>query len=236
MKENEILELIDDYLFRRINDVDLERLKNLRMTDPEIDLQVLQSLDTFRVLQYARNQQLREKLRLIDKAEIKNAHRNRVHYHIIAGVVLFITIAGLWIWVAGHFSPASLASRFAEPASPTLLEQSGVPNEDALNWEFGFNALISGDFESARLMFRTFLQYPEIRIAHYAKWNYFLSRLGIEGPGKGLIQEIREFKTIAPDPIREKISALLQIIESPYYQILIPGLSLQLSALKPRLM
>ena len=236
MKEKDIPELIEDFLLGHIQTSDLARLENLRRANPDIDLQVLQSIEAFRVLQYARNQQLRQKLRQIDINETYRSGGNRLTALHITVIVFSVSIVSLWIWAMQYFSPASLAVRYFEPSSPAFLENLGVSKEEVHNWESACEAMIKKDFQSARLLFQPFIQNQNNSIAQYAQWNYLLARMASEGPSPGLMEEIRQFETVAPDPVKKKNSSVIRIVDSPFYQIIVIGLFQQLSALKPKLM
>ncbi len=236
MEENELLELIDEYLLGRIKAEDLARLEYLRMTNPEIDLQVNQSIEAFRVLQYARYKQLRLKLHQIDASDTKAVSGYRYRQWVIAAVLFIISLLGAWMWAMEHCSPVSLATRHFEYVSAVTLLHSDVSDEKYLNWESACRAFNDGDFQSAITLFQPFLENPENLVATYARWNILLARFALEGPGLSWREEIRQFESVAPEPFKAKVAALLHIIDSPFYQVVVLRLSPPLSVLKPRLM
>ena len=236
MEEKELPELIDEYLLGHIRDKDLARLEYLRMTKPDIDLRVNQSIETFRVIQYARYQQLRQRLHQIDALDKKTANGSRHRRLLVAGVFFIISLLSIWLWVMEYYSPVSLAARYFEPLPPAFLWNEEINDEDARNWKSACRTFSDGDFQTAISLFQPFLDDHENIIAYYAQWNILLARLGLGGYGLYWREEIRQFETVAPEPMKSKAAKLLHIIDSPFYQIIVLRVSPQLSALKPRLM
>lgn len=236
MNEFDLPELIDEYLLGRIRESDLARLDYLRKSDPLIDLQVRQSIETFRVLQYARYKELREKLHQIDASGM-GADRNPLSVPwVVKLVIVLVSLLGIWIWVVNYFSPQSLASRNFIDVSPASMFDRNVNEKDIKNWERASRYFRNKDYQSAINLFELYADHPENPVTIYAKWNILLARLGQEGPVLNLRRDISQFESEAPEPLKGKAKKLLRTIDSPLYQITVVKLSPKWSAFKPRLM
>jgi len=236
MKEFDLQELIDDYLLGRIQETDLARLNYLRKSDPAIDLQVRQSIEAFRVLQYARYKELREELHQIDASDIGTDENPKPFPWVVKLVIVILSLVGIWIWVVNYFSPQALASRNFFDISPAAVFDWHLNDEDIKNWESACHSFRNRDYQSAIHLFELYADHPENTVAIYAKWNMLLARLGEEGPVLNWKRDINQFESEASEPLKGKAKKLHRTIDSPLYQIAVLKLSPKWSAFKPRLM
>ena len=236
MQEKDTRELIDRYLLGNINAEEEVRLSDLRKTNPEVELRVNLSVEAFRVLQYGRYQQIRQALKQIDALDANSPSRSRFRRWIIMSVVFVLSLLGLWLWFAIHYSPSSLASRCFQPVSVEFLLNHDMDHEEVATWKTAEESFVNRDYQSAILSFKSFKNSEDELIRAQAEWNILLARFAGEDPSSNWQSDMKEFESRAPENLKAQVSKLLRITESPFYRIVIFELPQQLSALKPQIM
>ncbi|HZV69874.1 MAG TPA: hypothetical protein VFG10_10030 [Saprospiraceae bacterium] len=236
MEEKELTELIDHYLFGRIRSQDLARLEYLRKTNPDIDLQVRESLEAFRLLKYLRYKQLRQKLQQIDATDGSNGKVFMKHRWMLATVLMVASFLCLWLWTEYHYAPESVASRYFKAAPEYFMLYQELNDEDVSRWVLATNAFDQKNFQLAIDLFHPFENYEQDQIAAAARWNALLAYFALHGPGVVWKEEVIQFQANTIEPFRSESIRLLRTINSPWYRFFISRISDNLSALKPRLM
>ncbi|MEP6795750.1 MAG: hypothetical protein ABJB16_15580 [Saprospiraceae bacterium] len=236
MQEKDLLELIDQYLLGRIRPDDLDRLEYLRKTNPDIELQVRQSIEAFNVIKYLRYKQLREKLRQIDSADEKSKTGFLRQQWIVISILIITSFLGFWLWASHHFDPASIAMRHFLRISETGIALYETKNESVNDWTLATMAFRNKNFQEAIIHFQPYLDDTQNEISASAKWNILLARFALSGADISWQEEMIVFQSTTFEPYKSEVLKLLHTVNSPFYKIFIFRLSPQLSALKPRLM
>ncbi len=236
MIDKEQAELIDDFLLGRLQGDRLDRFILLRKSDHEFDTEVRHSIEAFIVLQYARYKQLREKLHQIDASSATPGKRSFFTPRVLVFILIVLFLFGTWCWATEYYSPTSLALRFYDPDSTTIVWIGNAHAEDAQIWAEACKSIRDKNFQSAINLFQLYTYDPDYRIALYSRWNILLARLGEEGPTSNWIEELQQFETNAPEPFKAKAHKLLGITDSALYRFFVLHLTVKLSAFKPQLM
>jgi len=236
MEEKELADLIDLYLFGRIGSQDLARLKYLRKTDPDIDLQVRESQEAFKLLKYLRYKQLRQKLRQIDAADGRNANVFMKYRWMLATVFIVTSFFCLWLWADNHFKPESMAKRYFNATPEYFMLYQELNGEDVNKWVLATTAFNQKKFHLAIDLFLSFEKNEQEEISAAAKWNTLLAHFALNGPGTEWKKEMIQFQSTTIEPYRSESIRMLRTINSPWYRFCISRISGNLSALKPRLM
>lgn len=236
MEEKELLDLIDQYLLGRIKPDDLQRLEYLRNINPDIELQVRQSIEAFKVIKYLRYKQLREKLRQIDNADEKSKTGFFGQRWFVITILIILSFLGFWLWAIRHFDPASIAMRHFLRTSETDMMLYETKNESVNDWTLAKIAFKDENFQEAIILFQPFLEDSLIEISAAAKWNILLARFALGDTDISWEEEMIAFQSTGSEPYKSEAMKLMHTLNSPVYKIFVLRLSPQLSALKPRLM
>ncbi len=236
MEEKELLELIDQYLLGRIKPDDLQKLEYLRKTNPDIQLQVKQSIEAFNVVKYLRYKQLREKLRRIDSADEKSKTGFLRQRWLVITILIIVSFLGFWLWATRHFDPAAIAMRHFLNTSERDTIRYKTKEESVKGWTQANIAFREEKFQDAILLFQPFLEDSIFEKSTAAKWNILLARFALGDTDISWKEELIVFQSTASEPFKSEALKLMHTLNSPLYKVFVLRLSPQLSALKPRLM
>ena len=230
MEEPALLELIDQYLMGNIRPEDKVELERMMASDPEIAALVSESRKAFNVLQAGRNQQLREKLRAIDKDDRRRS--GFLPHWIIMMICILVIIGGSWCWASYYFSNKAIAARYFNMTYHA--EKEMVLNDDLkVIWKEADIAFRSEDFGRASNLYTSILESTEQSVQYNAKWNLLLSDLALHGQTASWKQALETFANQAPSSI--KAQELLRLLNSGWYKIIATLTQADISGLKPRL-
>src|SRR4030095_9940564 len=235
MQEKDIHELINDYLFDRLQPVELDKLNYLRSTNPEIDFRVRQNEEAFRILKYMRYKEIRQLLFQVDATEPKS-YKKKFYKAWVVVILFLFSLIGVWSWMAEHFSPLSIVMRNYESVAAASLFHGEESKVSLHNWELANMAFNKREFEAAILQYESFSGNPDTVIANNARWNILLARFALAGPVPNWREEIKIFISDPPEPFKGKAESLLHMIDSDFYKIIIIGVPEKMSTFKPRLL
>jgi hypothetical protein len=233
MSNREIQDLVDSYLLHQINAEDKARLLDMMEADPVFAQSVKESEETFKVLQLARNRELRAKLKTWDAAaEQPKRGRSKGLLFFFLCVFLFISF---WCWISYHFSPVTMAMH-----SFNAIPEFDIQITDHMTsvdyWQEGMDAFRQEDFENAMLEFMSIPQTNDQTVTAHVRWNVLLCQLALNGPTHEWIAELNGFSKNAPEPIRTEAMKLLHVIQSPLYTNLYRGVFQKtITSVKPKI-
>ena len=197
MEEPALLELIDQYLMGSIRPEDKVELERMMGSDPEIEALVDESRKAFNVLQAARNRQLREKLRALDKVRHASVwilatldYRDDMHTAIIGGS---------WCWASYYFSNKTIATRYFKMAYHPV-EELVLNDEMKMIWEEADNAFRSEDYGRASNLYNSILKNTEQSVLYNANGIFLCQIWHCMVKLTGWRQAIETFANEAPSP------------------------------------
>lgn len=228
MNDRQIQDLVDSYLLRQISPENKTKLLDMMEADPVFAQYVKEGEETFRVLQAARDRELRNKLKAWDAGmEKKNRGKGRGLLFLFLFVSLVITC---WCWLANHFSPVTMATH---SFNAIHLSENRI-SEDG--WQKGIEAFRHQDFEKAFLVFKSLPETDDQSKTANIQWNILLCQLAMNGSSKEWLEDLIGFSKIAPEPIRTEAEKLSQVIQSPIYTNLYRGvLCKTITSVKPKI-
>ncbi|MEP6645765.1 MAG: hypothetical protein ABJC12_01640 [Saprospiraceae bacterium] len=234
MQQKEVHELIDRYLLGRISSPDLERLDQLRKSNPDIEQEIKESRDVMKVLKYLRYKDLRQKLIEIDKSDTDlNSFRFR---DLLLGITLSILVlVSFLLWSANFYNPESVALRYFHhfpDASIITMEGKDISGDLSL----AIKAFNERKYLLALTKFQSQAQDHDPDISIFASWNILLAHLAFYGPDQEWKNELWHFSATSYAPYGIESKRLYEMINSPLYDYINLHLSPQLSYMKPRLM
>jgi hypothetical protein len=232
MEEPALLELIDQYLMGNIRPEDKTELERMMATDPEIAALVSESRTAFKVLQAARDRQLREKLKAIDRDD---THRSGlISQWIIVMICILVIIGGSWYWASHYFSNKAIAVRYFKiPNSPDA--EIALYGEMKKIWEEADDAFRSEDYGRASNLYNSILKSPGLTEPYSARWNLLLSDLALHGQTIQWRQALETFANEAPAPFDTKARELSRLLNAGWYKMIAWLTQADISGLKPRL-
>ncbi len=232
MEEPVLLELIDQYLMGSIRPEDKVELERMMASDPEIAALVSESRKAFNVLQAARNRQMREKLKALDKDDTRRS--GFLPHWIIIMICALVIIGGSWYWASYYFSNKAIAARYFKmtyhPEKEIVL-----PGEIKMIWEEADNAFSSQDYERAYNLYLSILDSTELSLQYNARWNFLMADLALHGQTADWKQALETFAREAPTPFGDKAQELSRLLQSGWYNTMVFLTQADISGLKPRL-
>lgn len=232
MEDPVVLEWIDQYLMGTIRPEDKTELERMMASDPEIAEMVEESRKAFNVLRAARNHQLREKLKALDKDDL---HRSGFLPHwIVVVICMVVIIGGSWCLASYYFSNKSIASRYFKMTYQPEKEIV-FGGEMKMIWEGAHKAFTSEDYGNASNLYHSILESNEPSVQYWARWNLLLSDLALHGQTADWHRDLETFAREAPAPFDNKAQALSRLLHSGWYKTIVILTQTDISGLKPRL-
>ncbi len=235
MEEYTLEELIDTFLKGKMTDEDHNLLIHLINTDPSVSVQVNESIETYRFLEYARYQDTRKRLREFDEKANKPKHRSVYRALGVAFIFCFIAAISGWVGLVQYCKPVNLAKRNFELIHGTAIANEKDKTEDPINWDLANDFFVREDFQNAARLFQPYSESPDHNFKTQAKWNLLMCHLASEGPTIRWQEEVKKFLLHAPEPLKSKGIKLLAFIDSSFYRLAVQRPSSHFSLWKPRL-
>lgn len=214
MKHRLFEELVDSYLLGQISPENKKLLLDQMEADPDFARHVKESEEAFRVLQLARQRELRRKLKAWDAADMRRSGRKKKTL-----LILLITILlgfASWCWLTYHYSPANL-SRQSFHAVQNHFRISGENQMEAEKWKEGMQAFENEEYENAMIHFLSLPESDDAVLKNYRNWSILLCQLALGGPQSEWVERMKEFLEQAPEPFRSEAERLLKTFKSPLY-------------------
>ena len=232
MEEPALFELIDQYLMGSIRPEDKLELERMMASDPEVAVLVSESRKAFNVLQAARNRQLREKLKALDKDETQRSGF-LPHWSIVMICILAI-IGGSWCWASYYFSNKAIAARYFKM---TYQPEEEIVMSDEMKeiWKEAGNAFNDEDYSRACNLYDSILENKEYPDTFITKWNLLMSELSLHGQTAGWKQSLETFANEAPAIYGTRAQELSRLLHADWYRIIVSLTQTDISGLKPRL-
>jgi hypothetical protein len=231
MEEHTLSTLIDQYLLGTISHEDRMELEALMASDPSVAESVRDSKEAYKALVHARNRQLREKLKQLDKSDPDPSGLKSKWFGWL--ILLMVPVLLYTYLTYFHFDPASVARRNFDQ-NPGL-ESSFVswPQRTGA-WKKANDAFLSEQYQEAIELYALLAEEDSLRNAE-ARWNILLAQLALEGPSSNWRAGIELYARNTPEPFSSKAYKLGKLFESGLYKICCIRIRENLSAIKPRL-
>lgn len=231
MEEHTLSEWIDQYLLGTISPEDRKRLEALMHSDPAVAELVKDSKQAYKALVHARHQQLRGKLRELDKEDPRQSGFAPRWFGWFSILLLLVMV---YIYFACiHFNPASVAMRYFNNLSNTESALVSSPELQA-SWEKAKTAFLAKDYQQAIALYEP-LTSVESENNAFARWNLLLAQLALEGPSSNWKAGMDIFAMEAPEPLSSQAHQLASLFDSTFYRLFCAKLRENLSAMKPKL-
>ena len=233
MKQRQIHDLVDSYLLGRISPENKKLLHEMMEADPAFAREIKESEEAFRILQLARQRELRQKLLTWDAlSALRNGRKKK---GLLILLVMILLCFSSWCWMTYYFSPVHLAKQSFNSLQNVyhpLLESPLIKAK----WNAGTKAFNNEDFENAMLIFMSLTENNDSSMKYYCDWNILLCRLALDGPTPGWEEDVIAFLKRAPGPIQLSAEHLLKTIRSPLYTRLYRSLLKKgVSSVKPKI-
>lgn len=212
MNQRAIQELVDSYLLGQISPENKKMLLNLMEADPVFAQQVKESEETFRLLQAARDRELRQKLKRWD-AEAKKTNNGKKS--LLYALTFILLVISLWCWMDNHFSREHIAVQ----SFAAVQKQIEITPQYTGIWQNGIDAFMERDYDNAMLIFMSLAQDQTSSMIDYAQWNVLLCQLALYGPDEAWENRVEKLSEMAPGPVKANAVELLKKIHSPFYRI-----------------
>lgn len=232
MEDPALLERIDQYLMGNIRPEDKAELERMMASDPEIAELLNESHKAFKVLQSARNRQLREKLKALDKDDTSRS--GFLPQWMIVMISILVIIGGSWCWASFYFSNKAIAIRYYKMAYQPE-EELIMSDEMKGIWKEAANAFRSEDFGRASDLYKSILENTEWSDPYSVKWNLLMSDLALHGQTVDWKKALESFTKEAPAPYGQKAEELSRLLQAQWYWIIVSLTQTDISGLKPRL-
>ncbi|MBP7239050.1 MAG: hypothetical protein KBA14_02415 [Saprospiraceae bacterium] len=232
MEDPVLLEWIDQYLMGSIRPEDKTELERMMASDPEIAEMVEESRKTFNVLRAARNHQLREKLKALDKDDLLRS--GFLPHWIIVMICILVIMGGSWCWGSYYFSNKAIAVRYFKLTYQPE-KQIALQGEMKKIWEEANSAFSKEDYGQAYNLYNSILESTEQSVQYSARWNLLLSDLALHGQTVDWKEALETFAWEAPEPSGYKAQELSRLLHSGWYKIMVFLTQTDISGLKPRL-
>ncbi len=216
MEDHKLLELIDEYLLGTISPGDQAALEKKMAEDPETKRVVQESLDAFRVIQAARNQQLREQMKQWDKAS--GTGNRRKDSRVKTGLAVFAFLLLLVMGSGYYYSPRVMADRYAGKAP--FAAQALLSGEPLALWTKARFEFEHGHYAPAAQLFQTLSQFQDRRIAEEAKWQHLLCLLALGRSDGTWKSEMQALSGQTSHPHADEAREILSILDSWIYRTL----------------
>jgi hypothetical protein len=232
MEDPALLERIDQYLMGNIRPEDKAELEQMMASDPEIAELVNESRKAFNVLQSARNRQLREKLKALDKDDTRLS--GFVPRWIIVLICTLVIIGGSGCWASFYFSNKAIAIRYYKMAYQPE-EALGMNDEMKAIWQEAANAFNQQDYGRASNLYNSILENTVRTVPYSVRWNLLMSDLALHGQTSDWKLVLERFAKEAPASLGKKARELSLFLDSGWYKIIVTLTQADISGLKPRL-
>ncbi len=230
MEEHTLSYWIDQYLLGIISPEDKKQLEALMATDPSVAELVKDSKEAYKALIHARRLQLREKLRELDKDDMKQSGFTPKWFGWFS---FFLLLFLLYVYMAFfYFNPSAIARRnFIHPvvtvSSPTKPEYQETLNNAK-------EAFCTRDYQTAIVLFESLATSDSVQNA-YTRWHILLAQLALEGPTPNWKAGMEIFSREAPEPFASRAGQLTTLFDSWTYKFFYVRMRDNLSAIKPKL-
>lgn len=230
MEEHTLPYWIDQYLLGTISPEDRKQLEELMAVDPSVAELVNDSKEAYKALIHARHKQFREKLRELDKDDMKQSGFAPKWFGWFA---FFILLMSLYVYMAFfYFNPSAIASRnfihpdvnVSYPTRPQFQETLDDANE----------AFLAKDYQTAIVLFESLTTPDSIQNAS-TRWHILLAQLALEGPTSNWKVGMEIFSREAPEPFASRAGQLTTLFDSWTYKFFYVRMRDNLSAIKPKL-
>jgi len=230
MEEHTLSYLIDQYLLGTISPGDRKQLEERMAADPSFAELVHDSKEAYKALIHARHLQLREKLRKLDKDDMKQSGFAPKWFGWFAFLLLLLL---LYVYMAFfYFNPSAIARRNFIHPDVTVSPYSGHPFQKTL--KDANEAFLAKDYQTAIVLFES-LAAPDTAQDAYNRWHILLSQLALEGPTSNWKAAMDLFLRDAPEPYASKGGQLTTLFDSWMYNFFYVRMRDNLSAIKPKL-
>ena len=234
MKEN-LKDHIDSLLKGTISDRDRRELTNLMKQDPAVKELVNDSMETYRFLQFARDQQIKRQLVAFDAGQYPPVAKASYKPWIIAGAGFLFLLAITWLGLTIYFQQANIAKRYFEIQKLNETQQSANANPEIQTMIEATEYFLKNDFENAARLFQPVAENINSDLALVAKWNVWMCHLAKEGPTERWMNEFKKHNARFPDSFKSKGDELLRLLDSRIYKFFTPASAISFSTIKPRI-
>jgi hypothetical protein len=231
MTEKQQLEnLIDAWLLGQLSPEESIVLEQRIADDPEVAAMAAESRLAFEVIKAQHQKLLRQKLKDLDRDNLK--HQSLLS--LPAGIILLTLLFGL-LSIAIHSciqQPAVLATRYFVRDSAITYAYAA---DSADLWTKAVDQFESGGFEAAIHSFQQLYDEDSSTVRTIAHWNLLMAQLAKDGESEGWKTAMHQFLQGADTIYRIKATQLLKDLDSRWYKIFFSPESRPLESLKPRL-
>lgn len=230
MEEHTLPNLIDQYLLGTISPEDRKQLEALMADNPSVAELVKESKEAYKALIHARHKQLREKLRQLDKDDMKQSGFAPKWFGWVSFLLLLLL---LYVYMAFfYFNPSAIARRNYVYPDVNLSSSTKLQFQESLN--AANQAFLARDYPTAIVLFESIATSDSIQDA-YTRWHILLAQLALEGPTPNWKAGMDVFSREAPEPFASRAGQLIALFDSWTYKFFYARMRDNLSAIKPKL-
>jgi len=231
MKAQPIETLIDEYLLGTISPEDKAELQQRMADDSAVADLVRDSRQTFKVIQHARNLQLKEKLRRLDQEDLQQQNL-MPGKRIMALLILAAILLGAYMAFV-YFSASAIARRNFEAYTPP----PAMTNDPSLaEWTLAEKAFQTAAYEEAIQRYQALMEKTEPQEDFVARWNILMAQLALTGATPAWKLTLETFMRETPEPLASRAKKLAKNFDSGFHRMFYMHFQKNLSSLKPRLM
>jgi len=234
MKEN-LKDHIDSLLKGTISDQDHRELNNLMKQDPTVKELVNDSMETYRFLQFARDQQIKRQLVAFDAGQYPPVAKASYKHWVFAGAAFLFVVIIAWFGLTIYYQPVNIAKRNFEKQKLITIEQKSNADPETQNMMEATDYFLQNDFENAARLFQPVVENINSDLTHVAKWNVLMCHLAKEGPTERWRNEFKKQNPLFPESFKSKSNDLVRLLDSRMYKFFKPESSISFSTIKPRI-
>lgn len=230
MEEQTLSNWIDQYLLGTISPEDRKQLEALMAADPTVAELVNDSKEAYKALIHARHLQLREKLRKLDKDDMKQSGFAPKWFGWFAFLILLLLLYVYMTFI--YFNPSAIARRYFIYPDSSVASSTSTALQETL--DKAKEAFLSRDYQTAIVLFESMAP-PDAAQNAYNRWHILLSQLALEGPTANWKAAMDLFIRNAPEPYVSKGNQITTLLDSWMYRFFYVRMRDNLSVIKPKL-
>ena len=230
MKDNNLEELIADYLDDRLPQGERHLMEHRISADPVFAKKVAESEKAYQFVRHLYYKDLRQKL--VDQDQYLERQRIVRKKWLITGTFIMLCSFICFVWIQSYWSPSAVASRYGIGVQIHPDRFHLLPSHDQY-WQAALQTYLRKDFKNAYQQFQPFTENTTDPYFHQAQWNILLCRLVLDGATREWKNELDMF--IQNGPNTNKALEVKKITGSWKFKIASINLRTTFSTMNPQI-